>query len=193
MDSILLRTRTDCILFNQICTIYKLNDLCRLLGKSACLPHVRGLVKRINVSKPPHPTFMLFQKYCAYLTLTKTLNEFENDLPHERVALNELLSINGIELNSLWLRLDDMTPQDGMFLILRLLNEHSNLVARKYFRPGETNDIPKNSCWICMNNVAFFGVGRPDDPCNNDEATSRSKSTNFMESCCSHLVNEIDD
>lgn len=206
MDCLNLRTKNDCILFNQIAAIYRLNDICRMLKnsnnerevKKVCKSIYDQLISSFDTSEStslPHCNFLEFQKYCAYQVLKCTLKEIfehQEEREDEEATVSQMRQINDEELRNYWLKVDYLPLNETKVKLKDLILKQCKIIAKKCY--SDTRRFPASDpeCWICDINSCYLGLGRLNDPCGNKQDL-KHKSTSFVDTSqfngnCSHLI-----
>lgn len=202
MDYLDLRTKTDCLIFDQINSIYQLNDMCRVLidektvVKGVCDKIYKKLKHNDKLSILPPTSFLEFQKHCAYLILKSTLNDIfaeEDKNKTDAPSIDQLRKINREELKSYWLRIDYMTTTEAKNLIKEFILKQCELISKKCYSNTRSDSTDK-SCWLCDVDSCYLGIGRLDDPCHNGQSL-KHKSTSFVDRFefgdnCSHVLSK---
>ena len=211
MDCLELRTEKDCCIFEQVNLIYRLNDMCRalygtsydVLATNDTLKDIYRKLKEKNIdlqNQKHTEKYLPFHRYCAYLILLFTLQDIfgDNCVDESNVSVERMRQLNQEELNSYWLRNDQMSSEQSMDVIKDLITKQCRLISYKCYASTKNYGI---RCWLCDVDASYLGIGRIKDSCNNSkemfektfkrvgDGTSTSfEDTHGFNNNCSHIL-----
>lgn len=135
-------------------------------------PEIRKVYANLK-SMPPAEnitdlSYMQFNRRLAFNSLLLELDRvFELENEEERLVTVETVRDNVTkELETYWAVIDELTPEIARTKLTELIQTYCDLQSRGRLRMSREKEFTgKSSCYLCVIDSAYIGMGRPDNLC----------------------------
>lgn len=172
MDSIPLRSPTDCRIMTQISDAYELLEeiwFCKpeIVRENAEVREVWARLKAVRTTeKLTNLSYMQFNRRLAFNALLLELQRIFEGEKEEEITAETVEDTVTKELENYWRVIDELTPERAVCELTALIETYCKLQSRGNLAMSpEKESAGKPPCWLCVIDSAYVGMGRPDNLC----------------------------